>query len=83
MDESDRQELQEQLAHLSSLADKAYGDMYETGIASSATGYYAEARECLTEAIRVACELGLSEQVRVLRERLSQIETVYRAQFGG
>jgi hypothetical protein len=80
-DQDDREELLAQLEHLKSLAEKAYGDMYETGSPSGATACYSEAKECLHDAIRVATQLGLGEQVDDLNHRLDHIKAVFRSQF--
>jgi hypothetical protein len=79
--DDDRQELLAQMEHLKSLAEKSYGDMYETGSPSGATGCYSEAKECYYDAIRLARELGLDDEAAALVKRLEHIKEVFRGQF--
>lgn len=82
MDDIDRQELMAQLEHLKSLAEDAYGDMYETGSASGAAACYSEARTCYRDAIRLAGELGLPEEAELLEGELTRLGAAFRSQFG-
>lgn len=80
-DDADREELLAQLEHLKSLAETAYGDMYEAGGPSGATGCYSEAKECLCDAIHLALQLGLNAEAETLQQRLEHIKAVFRSQF--
>lgn len=82
MDDNDRQEMLAQLEHLKSLAEDAYGDMYETGSPSGAAACYSEARVCYRDAIRLAGELGLPAEAEALGRELTRLEAAFRSQFG-
>ena len=71
-----------QLAHLKSMGEKAYDDMYEAHSPSSAaTACYSDAKECYYDAIGLARRLGLKEEVETLEKRLAHIKAVFRSQF--
>ena len=78
----DREEMLAQMEHLVGLAERAYGDMFETGSPSGASGCYSEARACLSDAIHLAVELHREDRVAALRHRLLEIQAVFRSQFG-
>jgi len=80
-EDADREELLAQLEHLKSLAEKAYRDMYETGSLSGAIACYADARECLQDALRLAIQLELDEEITALRLRLEHVHSVFQSQF--
>ncbi|HXB22107.1 MAG TPA: hypothetical protein VNV88_12030 [Candidatus Solibacter sp.] len=61
------------------LGEKAYDDMYESS--GSTTGLYSDAKESFREAIRLANELGLTEESAALSARLEHIKAVFRSQF--
>jgi hypothetical protein len=82
MNDNDRQELLAQLEHLKSLAERAYGDMYETGSASGAAACYSEARVCYRDAIRVAAELDLPHEAETLNQQMGLLAAAFRGQFG-
>lgn len=68
-----------QLRACKAIAEKAYDQMYETH--GSATGLYSDVKEAFYDAIRVAEELGLNEEVEQLEKRLAHIKAVFRSQF--
>ncbi|HUK31456.1 MAG TPA: hypothetical protein VLV89_10105 [Candidatus Acidoferrum sp.] len=78
-------EREEKIARMETLkgyAEKAYDDMYEKAHSpSDATGYYSTAKESLYDAIRIAKELGLTEEATKLEARLAHIKAVFRSQF--
>jgi hypothetical protein len=82
MNDDDRQESLAQLEHLKSLAERAYGDMYETGSASGAAACYSEARVCYRDAIRLAVELGLAQEAEKLNRQMDLLASAFRGQFG-
>lgn len=63
--------------------EKAYDEMYEEHSSSSsgATGRYSDAKEAFHDAINVACQLELTEEIDALRKRLDHIKAVFRSQF--
>jgi hypothetical protein len=69
------------LARCKELAEKAYDDMYEAHSPSGATGCYSDAKEAYYDAIRLARELGLTDEVEALSKRLEHIKAVFRSQF--
>jgi len=71
----------EQLAHLTAMGEKAYGDMYEAHPPSAATVCYSDAKECYYDAIGLARRLGLTAEVQALEKRLAHIKAVFRSQF--
>jgi hypothetical protein len=78
-------EREEKLARMETLkkfAEQAYDDMYEKAHSpSAATGYYSTAKEALYDAIRIAKDLGLTEEAAKLDARLEHIKGVFRSQF--
>lgn len=80
-DEAGRTSDLEQLAHLKAMAEKAYDDMYEARSSSAATAAYSDAKECFTDAIGLARQLELKEEVEALEKRLAHIKAVFRSQF--
>jgi hypothetical protein len=77
-DETERDAQLKQLEHLKAMGEKAYDDMYET---RSATASYSDAKECYYDAIGLARQLGLNEEVEALEKRLAHIKAVFRGQF--
>ncbi|MGO8935261.1 MAG: hypothetical protein ACLPLZ_01585 [Terracidiphilus sp.] len=71
----------EQLAHLKSMGEKAYDDMYEAHSPSGATACYSDAKECYYDAIGLANRLGLKKESDALSARLAHIKAVFRSQF--
>lgn len=68
----------DQLRACKAIGEKAYDQMYES---SSATGLYSDAKEAFHDAIRIAGELGLTQEVEELSKRLQHIKAVFRSQF--
>ncbi len=82
MSDPEREKKLEQLEACRKFAEQAYDDMYERAHSpSAATGYYSDAKESLYDAIRLARELGLTEEVTRLEARLAHIKAVFRSQF--
>jgi hypothetical protein len=79
---TEREEMLARMETLKKYAEQAYDDMYEKAHSpSAATGYYSTAKEALHDAIRVANELGLTEEEAKLNARLAHIKAVFRSQF--
>jgi hypothetical protein len=68
-----------QLRACKAIGEKAYDQMYETS--GSAAGLYSDAKEAFYDAIRIANELGLSQESEELEKRLQHIKAVFRRQF--
>lgn len=68
-----------QLRVCKAIGEKAYDQLYEAH--GSTAGLYSDAKEAFYDAIRVARELGLEEEVAALEKRLAHIKAVYRNQF--
>lgn len=68
-----------QLRVCKAIGEKAYDQMYETH--GSATGLYSDAKDAFHDAIRVANELKLTDEVEALEKRLEHIKAVFRSQF--
>ena len=69
------------LAHCRQLGEKAYDGMYEAHSFRDANDCYRDAKEFFYEAIGLADELGLSNDLDSLRKRLEHIQSVFRSQF--
>jgi len=79
---TEREEKLARMEALKAFAEQAYDDLYEKAHSSSAaTGYYSTAKEALHDAIRIANELGLTEESAKLIARLEHIKAVFRSQF--
>ena len=79
---TEREEKLARMEALKAFAEQAYDDLYEKAHSSSAaTGYYSTAKEALHDAIRIANELGLTEESAKLSARLEHIKAVFRSQF--
>jgi len=81
MDDHQRKQKLAELASCERYAEQAYDAMYEAHSPSGATGRYSDAKEGFYEALRVARELGLEEEVRRLEARLAHVKSVFRSQF--
>ncbi len=68
-----------QLRVCKAIGEKAYDQMYESH--GSVAGLYSDAKEAFYDAIRIANELGLADEVKELEERLHHIKAVFRSQF--
>jgi hypothetical protein len=80
IEQTERELKLNQLRACKALGEKAYDQMYETS--GSTTGLYSDAKEAFYEAIRLANELGLTEESTALSARLQHIKAVFRSQFG-
>ena len=81
MDEQRRKQKEAELASCERYAEKAYDAMYDAHSPSDATALYSDAKEGFYEALRVARELGLEDEVRRLEARLAHVKSVFRSQF--
>ena len=79
MDDAEREQKLNQLRACKAMGEKAYDDMYEAH--GSVTGLYSDAKEAFYDAIRIANELGLSDESKELEKRLHHIKAVFRSQF--
>ena len=78
---SERELKLDQLRACTALGEKAYDQMYDAHSASHAGALYSDAKEAFYDAIRLASELGLSEESAALEKRLQHIKAVFRSQF--
>jgi hypothetical protein len=62
-------------------AEAAYGRLYEVWSDTERTAAYSECKESMTEAIRLARQLGLEERVVELEKKLSHYKAVFRSQM--
>lgn len=68
-----------QLRACIAIGEKAYDEMYESH--GSISGLYSEVKEAFYDAISIAKELGLKEELEALEKRLANIKAVVRSQF--
>jgi hypothetical protein len=73
-DEAERQ----QVAEYEALAEKAYGDMYDS---RSPAACYSDIKDYFAQAIAAARRAGLDEEAARLMTRLDHCKQVYRKQF--
>jgi len=69
------------LRRCKALGEKAYDQMYDAHSSSDASWLYSDAKEAFYDAIRLANELGLTEESAALEKRLQHIKAVFRSQF--
>jgi len=69
------------LTHCKAQGEKAYDDMYEAHSFSQAGVCYSDAKEFFYEAIKLAEELGMTEEAATIGKRLEHIKAVFRKQF--
>jgi hypothetical protein len=81
MNEEERQTRLASLAHSKQLGEKAYDAMYEAHSFRDANDCYRDAKDSFYDAIGLADELGLAEELDSLRKRLEHIKEVFRSQF--
>ena len=74
--------LEEQLEHFIHLAEDAYSSAYDVPSASGRSAAYSECKEFMTEAIRLARQLGHEDRVAELEEKLEHYKAVFRHQMG-
>jgi hypothetical protein len=78
------QEKEQKLASLTAcrrIAEEAYDRMYDAHSPSDATACYSDAKEALYDAIGLARQLELVDDVETLEKRLAHIKAVFRSQF--
>jgi hypothetical protein len=80
-DNAERQSLLKQLEQLKAEGEKNYDDLYATRSDHDATVCYSGAKEAFHDAIRLASQLGLTEEATALHKRLEHIKAVFRSQF--
>lgn len=68
-----------QLRVCKAIGEKAYDQLYEAR--NGTAGLYSDAKEAFYDAIKVARELNLPEEVEQLEKRLAHIKAVFRSQF--
>jgi len=68
-----------QLRVCKAIGEKAYDQLYEAR--NGTAGLYSDAKEAFYDAIRVARELNLPDEVEQLEKRLEHIKAVFRSQF--
>jgi len=61
--------------------EKAYDDMYDAHSFADSDVCYSNAKEFFYDAIRLAGELGLTDEADTLSRRLIHIKAVFRSQF--
>lgn len=66
---------------LEAYAEKAYDEMYEAQSPTGAGAYFSEVKEVLTEAIRLARQIGLEDDAIRIEKRLDHIRKVYESQM--
>jgi hypothetical protein len=81
MTEEEQQIKLSSLASFKAYGEKAYDDMYEAHSPRDASVCYSDAKEAFYDAIRLAGELGLVDEVESLTKRLQHIKAVFRSQF--
>ena len=69
------------LAYFKLLGERAYSDMYDVVLSSSATAHYSNAKEAFYSAISTARDLELTAEQQALEDRLAHIKAVFRSQF--
>lgn len=69
------------LASCKAYGEKAYDDMYEAHSPGDASVCYSDAKESFYDAIRLAGELSLMDEVESLTKRLAHIKAIFRSQF--
>jgi len=71
--------MRKSLTQCKKIGEQAYSDMYDASFGAS--GHYSDAKDAFCEAIAIAQELELSEEVSALESRLQHIKDVFRSQF--
>jgi hypothetical protein len=80
-DAEERQTKLEQLERLKQLGEQAYDGMYDACTFRDSDNAYRDAKDSFYDAIGLARELGLAEEVEALSRRLEHIKDVYHSQF--
>ena len=71
--------MRKSLAQCKKIGEQAYSDMYDASFGAS--GHYSDAKDAFCDAIVIAQELELPEEVSALESRLQHIKNVFRNQF--
>ena len=66
---------------LKARAEEIYEEMYEASGPAGAGGYFSEIKELFYEAIAIAREMGLEDEVKEIDKRLDHIRRVYESQM--
>ncbi len=61
--------------------ENAYDAMYDAHSSAAATGLYSDAKEAFRDAILVARDMELPDEMAALQARLDHIKAVFRSQF--
>jgi hypothetical protein len=80
-DDAKRQEHLAEIERCRQLGEKAYDDMYEAHSFRDANLCYGDAKEFYWQAMAIARESGLNEELAALEDRLAHIKAVFRSQF--
>jgi hypothetical protein len=81
MTEEERQSKLVSLASRKQMAEKAYDGMYEAHSPHDANACYRDAKEHFYDAMTLARELGMMNELDALNQRLLHIKAVFRSQF--
>lgn len=81
MNDEERNTKLANLSHCREMGEKAYDGMYEAHSFRDANDSYRDAKDFFDEAIRLAHELGLTDESELLGKRLQRIKEVFRSQF--
>ena len=81
MTDEEREAKLASLVRLKNLGEKAYDDMYEAHSFSQSSVHYSDAKEFFYDAIRLAGELGMTEEADALGKRLAHIKEGFRRFF--
>jgi hypothetical protein len=74
-------QLLDRLRFFKAQAEEAYCRMYEAKSGSESAARYNDAKESLHQAIRLAQRLRLIREEKRLKDRLTEIKSIYRQQF--
>jgi hypothetical protein len=81
MNDQERGQKLASLAACKRIAEEAYDRLYEVHSSSDATACYSDAKEALYDAIGLARQLELADEVEAIEKRLAHIKAVFRSQF--
>jgi hypothetical protein len=71
----------ERLDQCIKMGEDSYDQMYEPRTHANPAGHYSDAKTFFIEAIGLAGELGMTDCVQRLTQRLDHIKAVFRSQF--
>lgn len=81
MTDQEREQKLGSLAACRRIAEEAYDRLYEVHSSSEATACYSDAKEALFDAIGLARQLELADEMEAIETRLAHIKAVFRSQF--